>query len=1530
MVGSDVYICYKKSMNRADLISYRPSLLSRYPLKNNPFYALEETVALFCLPMGATLECWPSNSARTASVTSSFVLTLANRNKVYGSAITFYEEYPETEITAEQNESLQLHKYRSPKDRQIFSNKCICILSRWPFFEAFESFLFFLHKRQLMGPHDVPLERFISHFLYDVPFPSPSRPRILLQLSPEERIALFQPEELPLPRSGASFRNLLTNLGPENCLLVLLLVLTEQKILLHSLRPDVLTSVAEATMQIIFPFYWQCPYVPLCPIGLSDYLSAPMAFIMGLDSRFFDLYDQPSDVNAIDLDTSTVTLCEEKKALTSKLLPKKAAKRLKAKLAQLEDKCTHHRRQARKLEAQDDGAIDFEFKRKRTEMQLEMEIREAFLHFMVSVLTGYRHFLLPITSAPADDATDVGKLFDQTNFLRSRDRNFHRFYVMLMKTQMFAKFIEERSFVSDTNAYHAFFDECVDRLQMVLMNDHDPEKLSFLELEVSDSDRTVFILPPDISDLEEKENKAMPAEYKYETFELSPSLFPPERELDSDFEQQNVDGGGTAAAAAASGANGFDDDSWGIAPILSTPGITSSALAKRTKQEIRSAQKIARRHVRTPYLWAKCLINTSYSLWFIHLPGYVLANDGKPQTLRIGLALLQRMQRLRLHPADEICYRVMMQLCGVYDQPILAVKVLCEMKTVNMHPNAVTYGHYNKAVLESTWPTTTGKDTPAVIMWNKLRNVLRAMSAFKFFGKYGGLKVTVKIQKPDGDTVSQASSSEESGVKAPKQHNESVATEDKKTEETVPAEGEEVEVAAVQQQFKQQFQRRLQSIVKLVNFDGSDEQDAGEEAGDGHEGAAGGDSGRPDAIDEYLEKTCDEEDDDDGENGSGPEVKRRLKFDSPAIQPEVTLNSNAASCPSVDDLGVSSLDGNHTPKLATSTTDAASAVAKRSLFGDDEDEKDGKDVVVSQLNGNSVASSKESVSASNNSLESAGSSTAGRSFAPGGLEIPFSGSLHGLQKVASTSSMRLPVTECDPLGALESPPSSDTPTIMTSTMTKSATCPVDIDENRTPTPSNKVDDNILGKVKLTYTNRQLCFIGFYSVGTPFSEMGRSSTLPSNSSSSLSSSFSSFKNLTKSGIGNRLTGFKKSYLSPGPATYEKTQKAMSSMKSAYSSAATVVSKRVDEIRESMPVPTTPGMTPATSQQYLSTPSDGRKEEDANSTTSTDSRRPSIANYDYVNDQSETWSSLTGQIWDQLWGVGGGNELGASALAKSQAIPRASDVCEQFESLYGKMPKRPAGPVAMELQMTTCTQCRYCRAILYDEEIMSGWTAEDSDLNTKCQFCDNKVVPILTTKAIDFRTTGPMEAEADKREGAPRVSGDITVPYLSPLVLRKELENLLDTEGDQSLLEPSGVDSHPIIFWNLIWYYERIAVKSYLVGHCLKAASLNSHKIHPSWSGCDHRNIHFKCRWDNERFFDEVEPPLYTVWKRHQHSRTSSSEGGDIKVESPKEVLVLTEKQDPAYKALMQHVVAGVQRNDLLQVKILYFLLLQAVI
>lgn len=51
-----------------------------------------------------------------------------------------------------------------------------------------------------------------------------------------------------------------------------------------------------------------------------------------------------------------------------------------------------------------------------------------------------------------------------TGFLKSRDRSHQRFYSLMTKTQMFSRFIEECSFVSDKDASLAFFDECVDKV----------------------------------------------------------------------------------------------------------------------------------------------------------------------------------------------------------------------------------------------------------------------------------------------------------------------------------------------------------------------------------------------------------------------------------------------------------------------------------------------------------------------------------------------------------------------------------------------------------------------------------------------------------------------------------------------------------------------------------------------------------------------------------------------------------------------------------------------------------------------------------------------------------------------------------------------------------------------------------------------------------------------------------------------------------------------------------------------------------
>ncbi|XP_056633032.1 DENN domain-containing protein Crag isoform X2 [Diorhabda sublineata] len=689
IVGSDVFLCYKKSMNRATLLTYKPEVLSRYPIVDLQDFPFPSSVHLFCLPMGATLELWPKEATQPKPVFSTFVLTVSDaKHKVYGSAVTFYERFPENKLTQQQKELLN---YTEDYDGLIQVNKSICVLSHWPFSEDFEVWLRWLHGIGTSGePQAIPVERYITQLLDEVPFPSP---RILLQMSPQnnkDRVILTQPEDLPLPRSAASFKQLLINLGPENCLQVLLLMLTEQKVLIHSLRPDTLTSVAEAVSTMFFPFKWQCPYIPLCPLGLVEVLHAPLPFLIGVDSRFFDLYDPPPDVSCIDLDTNIITVAEtQRQNLNIKLLPKKASKILKSTLDYLHYQLRNNAaNNTSDINNPDD--IELEFQRRKKQQAQELEIQEAFLKFMVLSLKGYRSYLLPITKAPTVGTTDPEALFQLSDFLKSRDKTNHRFFNLVMKTQMFIRFIEERSFVADGDQGLAFFDDCIEKIG------HEENNSRLIEYDsVHKSDRTVFVLPPE---------PTVPGTeiYKYTHFNLKAELL-----------------------------IGLGKKKNPLSSLFQTitPG---SPMARRTKQEIKLAQKLARKCVRSPDLWAACLCGTCHTLYFMILPSMLHLNVGKEKAiLQQSYELLVRATKLRF-ACDEVCYRLMMQLCGEHSRPLLAVKLLVLMKKFGIQPNALTYGLYNRCVLEAEWPA---HSSSSQLLWNKLRNVVMGAAHFRWAGR---------------------------------------------------------------------------------------------------------------------------------------------------------------------------------------------------------------------------------------------------------------------------------------------------------------------------------------------------------------------------------------------------------------------------------------------------------------------------------------------------------------------------------------------------------------------------------------------------------------------------------------------------------------------------------------------------------------------------------------------------------------------------------------------------------------------------
>ncbi|XP_045887919.1 C-myc promoter-binding protein-like isoform X2 [Micropterus dolomieu] len=1653
MWGSSVYLCYKKSVAKTNTIAYKAGLFSRYPEEDYESFPLPESVPLFCLPMGATIECWPANTKYSLPVFSTFVLTGASGEKVYGAAIQFYETYPQECLTDQQLSQLGLlspdpHKPSSSNTtltatssttnstttpRSVYTNKCICLLSHWPFFDAFRKFLTFLYRYSISGPHALPIEKHICHFMHKVPFPSSQRPRILVQLSPHDSLMLSQPVSSPLPLSGGRFSTLLQNLGPENAVTLLVFAVTEHKILVHSLRPAVLTSVTEALVSMIFPFHWPCPYIPLCPLALADVLSAPCPFIVGVDSRYFDLYDPPPDVSCVDLDTNTIFHNEDKRALTWKILPKKACKNLMNVLSNLYQQLVDG-------QCRPDGLLELsmsdssELSCGKSLHMLELEIQEAFLRFMAAILKGYRSFLRPITQAPSEKATDASSLFDLQGFLKSRDRSHQKFYSLMTKTQMFIRFIEECSFVSDKDASLAFFDDCVDKV------DSDrPEETRLIEIDESQrSEHTVFITPPELPPLPEGEE--YPLCYRYDGFPvLSLDLFDP------------VEGLRTTSSR--------------LAAKHSCP--TSPApMFRRTKQEIKSAQKIAKKYSSIPQLWSKCLLRHCYGLWFICLPAYVKVCHSKVRALRTAYDVLRKMQAKKLQPPDEVCYRVLMQLCGQYGQPVLAVRVLFEMKKAGVHPNAITYGYYNKAVLESTWPSST---RGGYFLWMKLRNVVVGVAQFKQALRRHAPLTQSPLSGDQSDLGYNSLSKEEVRRGDPSAPDSAPDKDDKKESdcsslsETESAKGSKDCLPQLDMEVHSSFKSR--GIVRSsCPYDDSSCKPKGsasaghvsgllftsslDEIGEvqansllrRHKSALEetvGSARNGSALDWLGVRDRQLSSDTVGSSGSGTTVLG-LGMSQGETDPDKIAGHLGAD---VKILSAANLGKNKRPQslpLGALEGPAAKAGAARSR-DHREEEEEGQDSSDEDRSNTEAIFDLEDLDLDKPATGAGISSH--KTNKSHKKPVERSASYSGMSTETSRGAVKRTGIETgyDPLSLLAAESQSE-------------------QENEDQYPEG--DDTSTQSARRHLAREIELYMNH--LGSPLSSRTPSLDLqdpasplllyPSSLSIPRRASLPHSSPLRTAGVPRSRT-----FHPPSPSQPISRQRLCSSPACRSSSTTPSPSPRPSPYRERTDRMSLASPSPSSSSFAL----------DTLLTPTLDVFKTSVFSAGKgVAEKASRWYSrlatyttptkdgLSDRLSVSSLGVGDPDcsslldeedcgESGSSVVSPQRNGPAGPRRSPRRSPLRSRLDSPTAGSslggptsllpdksdlgssrytsntsifnnYAMELLISSCSRCKTCDCLVYDEEIMAGWTADDSNLNTTCPFCGNPFLPFLNVEIRDMRGPGrlflkgsPSVDEAmtssysastgldtgtstlstpcpttavfppspviavqecsgsgrtraaraqgidiptDRRQGALSpgahmarsvsafvpldeasrlnrcvpTSGSlpsrlnetadplsmewrlhnpepVTVPYLSPLVLWKELESLLENEGDPVITEADMVDHHPIIYWNLVWYFRRLDLPSNLPGLILTSEHCNRDSQVPRhWMSEDSKHVLIQILWDNLKLHQDQIQPLYILWNTYNVGYPLSRP--------------VSEEEKPFSEELLQSVVKSIQRND----------------
>ncbi|XP_013793866.1 DENN domain-containing protein 1A-like isoform X2 [Limulus polyphemus] len=253
--------------------------------------------------------------------------------------------------------------------------------------------------------------------LYHIPVPNPGHTLHVLWDKDQNQFVAQCPDHRKLPAIPEN-RNLMeyfSAVDVHNMIMLFASLLHERRIVITSKRLSRLTACVQAASVLLYPMQWQHIIIPVLPVRLLDYLSAPMPFLIGVSEPTMSQVDQTElgEVVLLDADANKIyTPFDDLQTLPGEIITS-LKKNLKNPNAMLGD-----------------------------------GVARAFLRAMVQLIGGYRVAL----------KLQLGEKisFDPRKFIQSRP-SMQTFLEKILNLQLFQQFIEGR--LELLNSGKGFHDE---------------------------------------------------------------------------------------------------------------------------------------------------------------------------------------------------------------------------------------------------------------------------------------------------------------------------------------------------------------------------------------------------------------------------------------------------------------------------------------------------------------------------------------------------------------------------------------------------------------------------------------------------------------------------------------------------------------------------------------------------------------------------------------------------------------------------------------------------------------------------------------------------------------------------------------------------------------------------------------------------------------------------------------------------------------------------------------------------------------
>ena len=430
-----------------------PDIYARYPEKDTDDFEISELGASICYPNGIKL-CFEKNEMHINGL-KNFTSILTNQvgKRYFLSTYHLYFKYSYDEFMNKYEYGNLIDKDLLQKSnlKNIYIPFGICLLSQYPFFNQKEKCLESL-RFAIANNNSNPNEIYdlLVYLIKSIPIPSPGTNLNFPLPYFSELITINQPKYKDIFLFGDNPTIILEYFSVEEIIIIMRLLLFEQKILIIGNNYEILSHIIYNFSILLYPMQWVHTFIPIMTEKTIRYLDSFLPFFNGMHVSLFELASSTlentkENIFIYDLNKHTFQI-NTFPSLNSKNIIKKINELIPQFPKNILNNITFG------LGVVKSYLDKIKNIKKASDENLgeNIKIKQVFIQAFIEILYDYKTYLTLLNDKP---------IFNTKTLLEKRPKADYKFYNEITQTQLFHLFIQNNPVNYKANT---FFEEQLD------------------------------------------------------------------------------------------------------------------------------------------------------------------------------------------------------------------------------------------------------------------------------------------------------------------------------------------------------------------------------------------------------------------------------------------------------------------------------------------------------------------------------------------------------------------------------------------------------------------------------------------------------------------------------------------------------------------------------------------------------------------------------------------------------------------------------------------------------------------------------------------------------------------------------------------------------------------------------------------------------------------------------------------------------------------------------------------------------------